>query len=269
MNRSVLLSVSLALLASGCSHGDSPSERQMTEMRASLTRIQADHDRLEQRLAVVEVSMSEIEKPAPAGGPGREVARARVVHVGPSGDDPDRTDGDTDDPDPRPVVAAQGGSSSRGEGRRAVVYSPSEGEAPAEPQGDGARGKRPSALDPDARKAYEAALAQVRGKEYEAGIEAFAAFLQRWPDHPYADNAAYWRGQAFYAKGDMDRAAEQLEALVTRPRTGNKVADALLLLSRIYERKGDRTRARAALERLQREFPSSDAAKRAPRAKEK
>lgn len=268
MNRSVLLTVALSTLASACSHGDSPSERQMTEMRASLTRIQADHDRLEQRLSVVEVSVSELDRPAPAGGPSRDVARARVVHVGPPGDDPDRTDGDTDDPDPRPVVAAQGGASSRGEGRRAVVYSPTEGGA-AEPAGGDGRGKRPSALDPDARKAYESALAQVRNKEYDAGIEAFAAYLQRWPDHPYADNAAYWRGQAFYAKGDMDRAAEQLEALVARPRTGNKVSDALLLLSRIYERKGDRTRARAMNERLQREFPSSDAAKRASPPKEK
>src|SRR4029079_18735642 len=88
-------------------------------------------------------------------------------------------------------------------------------------------GPRSSALDPEAKKAYETALAQVQGKQYDRGLEGLNAFLVRWPDHPYAENAMYWRGEAYFAQGEYLRAAEQFEAVLARFAAGKKEADAL------------------------------------------
>ncbi len=99
-------------------------------------------------------------------------------------------------------------------------------------------------------------------KKYDEGLAALAAFLVKWPDHPNAGNATYWRGECFYAKGDYARAAEQFEGTIARFPFHNKVPDALLKLGATYEKLGDAGRSTAALARLKRDYPRSEAAKR-------
>ena len=123
---------------------------------------------------------------------------------------------------------------------------------------------RASALDPEAKKAYEAALAQVQAKQFDRGLEGLNAFLVRWPDHPYAENAMYWRGEAYFAQGNYLRAAEQFEAVLSRFGGGTKGADSLLKLGMCHDRLGASSRAREYWNRLKADFPRSDAAKRIP-----
>ena len=96
------------------------------------------------------------------------------------------------------------------------------------------------------------------------GLEGLAAFLVKWPDHPYAENAFFWRGEAFFAQGDFARAAEQYESVISRATTGTKVPDAFLKLAQCQEKQGQADKAKATFERLAREYPRSDAAKRIP-----
>lgn len=121
-------------------------------------------------------------------------------------------------------------------------------------------------LDPEAKRAYEAALAQVQGKQYDRGLEGLSAFLAKWPDHPYAENAMYWRGEAYFARGEYLRAAEQFEAVLSRF-NGNKAPDALLKIGMCHERLGAGERAKEYWERLRREHPRSEAVKRIPSAR--
>jgi tol-pal system protein YbgF len=123
---------------------------------------------------------------------------------------------------------------------------------------------RSSALDPDAKASYEAALALVQGRQYDRGVEGLSAFLARWPDHPYAENAIYWRGEAYFAQGEYLRAGEQFEAVMARFGSGKKAPDALLKLGMCQDRLGASTRAREYWERLKTEYPKSEAAKRIP-----
>ncbi len=120
-------------------------------------------------------------------------------------------------------------------------------------------------LDPSAGTAYGAALTLARAGRcmgHGGALEAFADFLTRWPDHPHADNAMYWRGECLARSGEAQQAIAEWEALLVRFPTGNKVADALYALAMTYRRQGDAAAADRAGQRLMDEYPDSDPARR-------
>ena len=126
------------------------------------------------------------------------------------------------------------------------------------------RSWRSSALDPQAKPAYEAALALVNAHQYDRALDALASFLVKYPDHPYADNAMYWRGECYFAKGDYLHASEQFEGTVTRFPAGNKAPDALLKLGMSRMKLGDPGKAREYFDRLAHAYPQSEAARHIP-----
>lgn len=223
--------------------------------------MRADSDRVHQRLEALEIALADEkeqrEKEArmrPERGRG---SAGRSVSLRDEGVPSE--EGDADDPSARPeirVVGTGGARPPRGKSS-AVAYVDEGGTSFDE-------GSRPSALDPEAKRAYEAALELVRSKQTDRGLEALTSFLVRWPGHPYAENAMYWRGEAYYARGEFERAAQEFEAVVARFSTGAKVPDALLKLGMCFERLGSAERARDAWRRLENEFPRSAAAKMIP-----
>jgi tol-pal system protein YbgF len=121
-----------------------------------------------------------------------------------------------------------------------------------------------SALDPEAKRAYDAALALVTAKHCDKALDAFAAFLVKWPDHPYADNAMFWRGECYFQAGDYAHAAEQLEGVLARFPAGNKAPDALLKLGMAEAKLGNAAKAKDCFDRLLQLYPQSEAARRVP-----
>jgi tol-pal system protein YbgF len=243
----------------GCGRPETAADRQFAEMREQVSRMEAENDKIDQRLGAVEDAIA-LDKTAAAVPPSPPPA-ARIVQLGgPSDSDA----ADPNDPSARPdirVTGVPGAAPMRPRGGKT-------GRARIEESDPGGRPDAPrsSALDPDAKAAYEAALAQVQGKQYDRGLEGLNAFLARWPDHPYAENALYWRGEAYFAQGEYLRAAEQFDAVLSRPGSGNKAPDALLKLGMCHDRLGAPQRAREYWDRLKNDFPRSDAAKRIPAA---
>ncbi len=273
----------LPLLALGCARGESAEERQLAQLREGLHRVQADSDRFEHRLTSLEVFAAENEKAAPparsvSAGPAVKTPSLRVVHLSPDGTEHMQASGETastlngEDPDdtaPRPSIRVSGVPGARG--KRGAALQRIEETIPDEAPNGGAAGPpiqagapRPSALDPAAKHAYDAALALVNQKQFGPALESFAAFLVKWPDHPNADNATYWRGECYFAQGEYARAAEQFEGLITRFPLGNKVPDALLKLGMSQEKLGTAQKASQSFDRLRREFPRSEAVRRIP-----
>lgn len=113
--------------------------------------------------------------------------------------------------------------------------------------------------------AYEAAYALVRERRFDEALASFEEFLRRYPQHPYADNALYWRGEAYYAQGQYLRAVGEFERLLQRFPDGNKAPDALLKLGLCYQSLGDARQASTYLTRVRADFPHSDAAREAGR----
>ena len=255
------LSFCLALVAlAGCGRPETAADRHFAEMREQVSKMEAENDKFDQRLGAVEDAIADEKTARESGATPPSGQAARVVQLGgPSDSDA----ADPNDPAARPdirVTGVPGAAPMRPRGGKSNGRARIEESDPA----GRADGPRSSALDPDAKAADEAALAQVQGKQYDRGLEGLNAFLVRWPDHPYAENALYWRGEAYFAQGEFLRAAEQFESVLARPGSGNKAPDALLKLGICHDRLGASQRAREYWDRLKNDYPRSDAAKRIP-----
>ncbi len=112
---------------------------------------------------------------------------------------------------------------------------------------------------------YQAALQLVSARRFEDAFAALSAFLRAHPDHPYADNAMYWRAETLYARRDFRGAELELSEMVRRFPQGNKVPDALLRLGFCRQRQGDPEGARQYFRRVVAGFPGSVAARLASR----
>jgi TolA-binding protein len=191
----------------GCSRADNAADRHAAEMREAIGRLEADADKFDQRLGNLEVATTEDRgnRAAEAAPKGSPAPPPRVLQLGASPDTGENDDPNAPEARPEIRLVGQPGYRPPRGGRSRVEAAP-----PSEPQ------PRTSALDPEAKSAYEHALSLVQGKHYAKGNDQLAAFLARWPDHPYAENAMYWRGEAFFGQGEYLRAAEQFEAVLAR-----------------------------------------------------
>ena len=272
----------VVLSALGCARGESAEERQLAQLSESLTYVQEDNDHYAKRLTSADLEAAAQPPPPPPAsktvGPVKAPSQ-RVVHLSPDGVEQVQASGETagtatgDDPDdtaPRPSIKIQGIPGVRG---KRGVYSGGVQQIDNNPPDDAANGgstgpavqngaPRPSALDPEAKRSYDAALSLVNGKQYGPALEALAAFLVKWPDHPNADNAMYWRGECYFAQGEYARAIEQYDGVITRFPLGNKVPDALLKLGISNEKLGNPQKAAQAYQRLQKDFPRAEATRR-------
>ncbi len=263
----------------GCGNSESVEERELAKMQSDLTRIQTEHDQLDKRVDSLEmhtghldsvndddghsmVTPSEKDESPKVTAPSSDAASAptpqlRVVHLDADGSLPksDVEDDDPNDSSTRPILQVIGTATSTRASSRSAGKTSSD---------DAGRktGADAAVFDPQAKRAYDQALALAMGKKYDEALDAFAAFLVKWPDHPNADNATYWRGECYFAKGNLEQAAEQFEGVIARFPFGNKVPDALLKLGTTYEKMGDGARSQQALDRLQRDYPRSEAARK-------
>jgi tol-pal system protein YbgF len=133
---------------------------------------------------------------------------------------------------------------------RAPASSPSRAAAEAPP----ALGKL-SAL-----QLYQQSLEHLRAGRHEEALVGFRAFIVRFPEHDYADNAQYWIGECHYDRKDFAVAAREFRRVVERFPAGNKVPDALLKAGFSLVAVGEGAAARKTLEELVRAFPQHDAA---------
>lgn len=112
---------------------------------------------------------------------------------------------------------------------------------------------------------YQSALGFVTSRNFQGALTALGAFLRDHPDHPYADNAMYWRAEVLYATREFAAAEREFVEMIRRFPAGNKVADALLRLGFCRQRLGDVEGARAYFRRVRSEFPGTVAARLAAR----
>jgi tol-pal system protein YbgF len=232
-------------------------ERHLDAMRAEIDAIQKDRDRADEITPEPAVA-GPVAPPVPPGGP-----LPGALTLGVAEDEQHEDVPDADDPAPRPAIRVFGaarpnGGRWRGEDQVEQTF-PSGGDSSAS---SGA--SRPSALDPEAKRAYDAALSLVSARQYDRALDSLAAFLLKWPDHPYADNAMYWRGECYFARGDYVHASEQFEGVLTRFPAGNKAPDATLKLGICRQKLGDPNGARELFVRLTQQYPKSEAARRIP-----
>jgi tol-pal system protein YbgF len=247
--------------AAGCARN--AEEKQLDAMRAEIDKTREERDNADAPITP--------SPPPTSSGPALVVPEAYtaapivrppppIVQLGEDGTDTgDSAEADPQDTSPRPSIRVFGSVRSGRNGTTIVdeqVENTTTDDRSAPPP--------TSSLAPEAKRAYDAAMTLFNAKRYDQALDALAAFLVKWPDHPYADNAMYWRGECYFAKGDYARAADQFEGVVKRFPAGDKVPDALLKLGMSQDKLGHGAKAKESYDRLVHQFPDSDAAHHVP-----
>jgi tol-pal system protein YbgF len=120
--------------------------------------------------------------------------------------------------------------------------------------------------DPEKEKLfYDAAFDLIKAKDFDKASQAFAAFLRRYPNSPYAGNAQYWLGEVNLAKGDLQGAGQAFAKVSQTYPQHNKVPDSLYKLADVELRMGNRDKANGILRQVMADYPNSSAAQLAQR----
>jgi tol-pal system protein YbgF len=108
---------------------------------------------------------------------------------------------------------------------------------------------------------YKDGYAALQRRDHAAAVAAFQKFLEKWPEHDYADNAQYWLGETHYDKRDYKAALVEFRRVVQKYPAGNKAPDALLKVGFCYANLGDAGSARDVLTQVVDIYPKTDAAR--------
>lgn len=116
-------------------------------------------------------------------------------------------------------------------------------------------------FDPaDEQRSYQAAFDLLKAGRYEQATQSFTAFLQKFPNGEYSDNAQYWLAEAYYVERKFEPALKQFENLVATHPESQKLTHVLLKIGYINDELGRRAEAERVLNDLITRFPQSTAA---------
>ena len=114
--------------------------------------------------------------------------------------------------------------------------------------------------DPEEKRQYEAALAQLRAGDFDRAAQSFAAFQVRWPASGYGASARYWQGNALYGKRDYKEAINAFRAFLAKAPDSERASEAMLAIANSQAEMKDKTGARKTLDDLIKAYPKSEAA---------
>lgn len=265
-HRAILVLAAFVLVAPlGCA--GSAEERQMDSMREEIENVRQARDRADHETGPRDVPDPPFVVPEAYASPTWVTPPPSVVQIGAEGEAASEDSAEPADPQdttPRPTIRLFG--STRGGGRS--TWRGDDGSDQTASDAVTPSPARAKALDPEAKRAYDAAFSLVSARRFDEALDALAAFLVKWPDHPYANNAMYWRGECYFAGGDYQHAAEQFDGVLKRYPAGNKAPDALLKLGMSQQKLGNATRAKESFDRLAQQFPGTQAARHIPSMRE-
>ncbi len=231
-------------------------------MKGQLDALRSEHEALKSRVFEVEArtaavpaspsSMGQVTGTGQPGATASEEKPLKVVKLEPVAKPPVVLTPEPDDDEPRPMLKI-------GPSGTVEQTLPDE-----KSKGNKSIKSKSPIFDPQAAKDYDAAYAFIKAKKPKEALDAFGGFIVRYPEHPYAGNALFWRGECYYALGDFMSAIGQYDAMVVRYPGSPKLADALLKTGLSHKKLGSFTKSREAFARLRKEFPTSEAAKKIP-----
>jgi tol-pal system protein YbgF len=111
-----------------------------------------------------------------------------------------------------------------------------------------------------AQNVYMKAFGLYSANNYPGAVEAFEAFIKKYPKNEYAGNAQYWIGECYYTQHNYPRALDAFNKLLTVYPKGNKVPDAMLKIGYTYINMNKPAKAKSALQLLIDKFPNNQAA---------
>gem|GEM_PF-531221 len=112
-------------------------------------------------------------------------------------------------------------------------------------------------------KQYDAAYQLLKERKFAEAIFAFQALLADSPGGKKAPYCEYWLGELHLASApsDLDSAKTHFVRLLTQYPGHGKVPDGMYKLGTVFDKAGDKAKARVTLKRVIKDFPGSQAAK--------
>ncbi|MCP4676674.1 MAG: tol-pal system protein YbgF [Deltaproteobacteria bacterium] len=117
--------------------------------------------------------------------------------------------------------------------------------------------------DDSTMNAFHEAYRNYSNKRYDEALAKFSSFIHDNSQHPYADNAVFWRGECHLAKGKFFKAIGEFERLFRRYPKSEKVPSGLYRAGFAYDQLRDRAKALEYYFRVVDKHPGTDAARRA------
>ena len=112
----------------------------------------------------------------------------------------------------------------------------------------------------DEKRQYDEAFALIRSGDFAGAVNAFNAFIRRWPNSGYIDSVRFWAGNALYGKRDYKEAIASFRAFIANAPDHARVPEALLAVANTQAEMKDTKGARATLGDLLKRYPQSEAA---------
>jgi tol-pal system protein YbgF len=148
--------------------------------------------------------------------------------------------------------------------RELITAMPRAGDGPIDPSAaapSGAAGAPPAAgLGTSPQRAYDAAMSDYWGSDYELAISGFKAYLASFPQSDRAADAQFYIGQSYYAQGKYTEAADAYNLTIRTYPKHAILPDAYLKLGEAYRGLKNLERARTAYEFVVKNFPESSSA---------
>ncbi|MEN4920630.1 tol-pal system protein YbgF [Achromobacter spanius] len=134
---------------------------------------------------------------------------------------------------------------------------------PSAKPGAAAGGSNPpgaAAGDPQEQAAYDGAMDLFRKGQYKEAAESLAAFTALYPNSQLAPSAQFYQGSSRYALKDFKGTIEQLNGMVQKSPDNARAPDALLIIAGSQIELNNRAGAKATLQRIVRDYPTTPAA---------
>ncbi|MEE8238157.1 MAG: tol-pal system protein YbgF [Gammaproteobacteria bacterium] len=120
---------------------------------------------------------------------------------------------------------------------------------------------RPRVLAGSDQDNYQLAFDLLRNGRYVESAQAFDQFLAIFPSSPLADNAQYWLAETYFVQRQFTTALPTFQAVIDSYPDSSQLPDALLKIGFCNYELQQWDAARAALQRVAREFPDTTAAR--------
>jgi tol-pal system protein YbgF len=110
---------------------------------------------------------------------------------------------------------------------------------------------------------YDSAMRQLAGGDQDEAIQSFRNFLHENGSSPYADDAQFWIGEAYFRKGQYHRAIIEFNQVSINYGSGDRAPSALLRQAEAFRIVGDRVDARLSLQKVINRYPGTGEAAKA------
>jgi tol-pal system protein YbgF len=107
-----------------------------------------------------------------------------------------------------------------------------------------------------AESTYENAMKAFKTRKYDTALKGFKVIVNEGTDNELANRSKYWLGETYFAKKNYKEALSLFQE-VLKIKNSEKKADAQFMIARAYENLGSKAKAKAAYEKVVKNYPMS------------